>query len=144
MMLCSLIKKYWHFGGTCCPYLHGRRGSHKGEWGLLFNPEDRSSKLLLNVSTFLLQVWFYSFWSVTLVDTIKIISITPPSVIKMYLYAYMPLHVSFDNNHHQKAKQHRKSHICIQVQFDHTWRSNWNYFNSTFLSDYMVSHPRRQ
>jgi hypothetical protein len=40
--------------------------------------------------------------------TIKIISITPPSVIKIYLYVYMPLHVSVDNNHHQKANQHRK------------------------------------
>jgi hypothetical protein len=46
--------------------------------------------------------------SVTLVDTIKIISITPPSVIKIYLYVYTPLHVSVDNNHHQKANQHRK------------------------------------
>jgi hypothetical protein len=26
----------------------------------------------------------------------------------MYLYVYMPLHVSVNNNHHQKAKQHRK------------------------------------
>jgi hypothetical protein len=33
-------------------------------------------------------------------DTIKIISINPPSVIKIYLYVYMPLHVSVDNNHH--------------------------------------------
>jgi hypothetical protein len=41
-------------------------------------------------------------------SAIKIISITPPSVIKMYLYVYMPLHVSVDNNHHQKANQHRK------------------------------------
>jgi hypothetical protein len=41
-------------------------------------------------------------------DSIKIISIIPPSVIKMYLYVYMPLHVSVDTNHHQKANQHRK------------------------------------
>jgi hypothetical protein len=52
-------------------------------------------------------VWFYSFWSVTLVDTIKIISITPSSVIKIYLYVYTPLHVSVDN-YHQKANQHHK------------------------------------
>jgi hypothetical protein len=30
------------------------------------------------------------------------------SVIKMYLYVHMPLHVSVNNNHHQKAKQHLK------------------------------------
>jgi hypothetical protein len=39
---------------------------------------------------------------------IKIISITKPSVIKIYLYVYMSLYVSVDNNHHQKANQHRK------------------------------------
>jgi hypothetical protein len=48
------------------------------------------------------------YWSVTLIDTIKIISITAPSVIKMYLYVCMPLHVSVNINHHQKANQHRK------------------------------------
>jgi hypothetical protein len=39
---------------------------------------------------------------------IKIISTTPPSEIKIYLYVYMPLHVLVDNNHHQKANQHHK------------------------------------
>jgi hypothetical protein len=39
---------------------------------------------------------------------IKIILITPSSVIKMYLYVHMPLHVSVNNNHHQQAKQHLK------------------------------------
>jgi hypothetical protein len=59
------------------------------------------------------NLWFYSFWSVTLDDTIKIISITPPSVIKMCLYVYMPLHVSVDNNHHQKANQYDKETTII-------------------------------
>jgi hypothetical protein len=40
--------------------------------------------------------------------TIKIISITPPSVIKIYLFICMPLHVSANNNHHQKANQQLK------------------------------------
>jgi hypothetical protein len=39
---------------------------------------------------------------------IKIILITPSSVIKLYLYVHMPLHVSVNNNHHQKSKQHLK------------------------------------
>jgi hypothetical protein len=45
---------------------------------------------------------------VGVIDTIEIILITLSSVIKMYLYVYMPLRVSVNNNHHQKAKQHLK------------------------------------
>jgi hypothetical protein len=41
---------------------------------------------------------------------------TPPSVIKMYLYVCMTLHVSVNNNNHQKANQHRKETI--------TWYKN--------------------
>jgi hypothetical protein len=43
-----------------------------------------------------------------LLNTIKIILIIPSSVIKMYLYVHMPIHVSVNNDHHQKAEQHRK------------------------------------
>jgi hypothetical protein len=42
---------------------------------------------------------FIHFWSVTLVSTIKTTSFTPPSVIKLYLYVYTPLHVSVLSNH---------------------------------------------
>jgi hypothetical protein len=49
---------------------------------------------------------FIHFWSVTLVNTIKTTSFTLPSVIKLYLYVYMPLHVSVLSNHLQKAYQH--------------------------------------
>jgi hypothetical protein len=59
--------------------------------------------------------------------TIKIISITPPSVIKMYLYVYMPLHVSVDNNHQQKANQHRKE-------------TTITYYKNT--SNYVSQNPR--
>jgi hypothetical protein len=49
--------------------------------------------------------------------TIKIISITLPSVIKIYLYVYMPLHISVDNNHHQKANQLHKDIKIHQIRF---------------------------
>jgi hypothetical protein len=69
-----------------------------------------------------------------LLSPIKIILITPPSVIKMYLYVYMPLHDSLNNNHHQKAKQHLKEttitwhkihllifmYICIHLHVSYT------------------------
>jgi hypothetical protein len=59
-------------------------------------------------------VLFYSFWSVTLVDTIKIISIIPPSVIQIY----------------------------IQIHSDHSGRNNRNYFNS-MVGDWMADHSGR-
>jgi hypothetical protein len=58
--------------------------------------------------------YIYIFYCITwklyqsLSYIIKIILITPSSVTKMYLYVYMPLHVSVNNNHHQKANQHLK------------------------------------
>jgi hypothetical protein len=52
--------------------------------------------------------WFKNARCGRPLNSIKIILITPSSVIKMYLYVHMPLHVLANNNHHQKAKQHLK------------------------------------
>jgi hypothetical protein len=38
--------------------------------------------------------------------TIKTTSFTPPSVIKLYLYVYTPLHVSLLSSHLRKTYQH--------------------------------------
>jgi hypothetical protein len=49
---------------------------------------------------------FIHFWSVTLVNTIKATSFTPPSVIKLYLlFVYAFTCFGFLVNHLQKAHQ---------------------------------------
>jgi hypothetical protein len=61
------------------------------------------------VSTIERVVNFIHFWSVTLVNTIKTTSFTPPSVIKLYLYVCIRLYMfRFLANHLQKAYQHCK------------------------------------
>jgi hypothetical protein len=44
---------------------------------------------------------------------LKLISITPPSVVKMYLYTYMPSHVSVDNNQHQEDLINRQDNLPL-------------------------------
>jgi hypothetical protein len=64
--------------------------------------------------------YFIHFWSVTLVNTIKTTSFTPPSVTKLYLYVCIHLYMfRFLANHLQKAHQHCKGnyhymmYLCI-------------------------------
>jgi hypothetical protein len=61
-------------------WCHATAGALPNEYKLFFNPEPAACQTSWNV-------------------TIKIILITPPSVIKIYLYIYMLLHVSVNNNH---------------------------------------------
>jgi hypothetical protein len=59
---------------------------------------------------------FIHFWSVTLVNTIKIASFTPPSVIKLYLYVFILLYMfRFLANHLQKAHQHCKGNYHYMI-----------------------------
>jgi hypothetical protein len=59
---------------------------------------------------------FIHFWSVTLVNTIKTTSFTPPSVIKLYLYVCIRLYMfRFLGNHLQKAYKHCKENYHYMI-----------------------------